>query len=197
LSTKQESCESSQLQTINLSTGGCKTVIRIENGKAFVRNQGKPPFKVSWSNGSQDSVISVDAISTSNTKFLRVKVIDSDQCQSEATIGLGTTSGIDRFCETNFSYSRTALMAGDQLHFGKVLVEYTDHAGIVYRSNGYRQPTEASFKIVEVTDFEKNDRGQKTKKIKCEIKCLLSSRDSPENEFELKGVCVFAVAYPD
>ncbi|MBK8503927.1 MAG: hypothetical protein IPL46_17995 [Saprospiraceae bacterium] len=197
LHTKEQSCESSQLQIINLATGGCKSVIRVENGKAFVRSLGKPPFKVLWSDGSQDSVVSISAISVSNSKILRVKVIDSDQCESEATIGLGTGTGSDRFCETNFTYSKSTLEASDLLHFGKVLVEYTDDTGVVYRSNGYRQPNEASFKILEVTDFEKNDRGQKTKKIKCEIKCLLSSRDNPEKEIELKGVCVLAVAYPD
>lgn len=197
LKVSQQSCESSQLQTVNLTKGGCQSRIRVENRRAVVRSTGVPPFKYQWSTGSRDSVIMIDASVVNTAKKISVKVIDRRNCLSESTLGFSPGTANDHYCETAFSYSTNPLSPASQHHLGRVFIEYRDDQGNLFRSNGYRQPRESSFEILEVSDFEENERGQKTKKIRARISCLLGSRDKPEEEIKLSGLCVFAVAYPD
>lgn len=197
LSLNQQSCQSSQLQTIHLTRGGCSSRIRIDGRKAIVTSTGVPPFKYQWSDGSQDSVIILDATTVSNTKKLEVKVVDSRGCVSQVALGIGPGIGNDRFCQTIFEYESRYLEIKNRDRSPGVYLEIVDEQGNIYRSDGLEQPGQATFSILEVSDFERNGNGQKTKKIKARIKCMLSARDVPEKEIELSGQIVFAVAYPD
>lgn len=195
--TNQQACASRQQQTINLLTGGCSSVIKIENRRAVVRTTGKPPFKYQWSTGARDSLVILDPVLTNTMKEISVKVIDSENCESEYTLGFSPGTANDRYCETSFTYTRHPRPSTDLLQLGRAMIEYTDDQGTTLRSGGYRQPRDASFEIVEVSDFEENEMGQKTKKIQARITCLLGNPDNPEEEVKLSGTCVFAIAYPD
>lgn len=198
LSLNQHSCQSSQLQTINLTTGGCSSRIRLSDRKAVVTSTGIPPFKYQWSNGLRDSVVALEVIAASVSKNLEVKVTDSAGCISEVSLGISPGSTDSQLCQTTFEYDSRFLQINNRENLAKVVyVEIVDNNGVAFRSNGFEQPRDAEFKIIEVTDFENNTKGQRTKKIKAAIKCLLSAEDTPEKEIKLSGTVVFAVAYPD
>lgn len=190
------SCKSLQIQTVNLSNGGCKTFIRVSDRKAAAVCNGKAPFKYKWSNGMLDSIVTLDAFAANNN-VLSVQVIDSEGCMSEASLGFSPGASDERFCRTDFTYDSRLLELVDRGQIVRIFVEVSDQSGVIYRSNGFVQPQQAVFKILEVSDFERNERGQKTKKIVAEINCLLSQQDAPEKEIKLAGRISFAVAYPE
>ncbi|MCB0665592.1 MAG: hypothetical protein KDC80_07205 [Saprospiraceae bacterium] len=198
LSLNQHACQSSQLQTINLATGGCSSRIRISDRKAVVTSTGSPPFRYQWSNGLRDSVITLEAVAVSASKSLEVKVTDSKGCISEVSLGISPGSVDGQLCQTTFEYDSRLLQINNRENIAKVVyVEIVDNNGVAFRSDGFEQPRDAEFKIIEISDFENNTKGQRTKKIKAAIKCLLSAEDAPEKEIKLSGTVVFAVAYPD
>ncbi len=74
-------------------------------------------------------------------------------------------------CLTNYNIaSFTALSM--PLLFSKATINWTDELGELYTSDSdFAQPGEAHFKIVSIEDFDKNEKGQPTKKIKVNFSC--------------------------
>lgn len=67
---------------------------------------------------------------------------------------------------TSISYKNTSVLS-------KVVVEWTDENGITYRSDGGKQPNDVTFKILSVSDYEENEKGEKTKKINVLFDCYV------------------------
>ena len=83
------------------------------------------------------------------------------------------------------------------IQYGKVLIEVIREDGKVYRSDRFKQPSTARFSILDITDFEKNERGHKTKKLKIDLSSMLSTKTDALEEINLDGICVIAIAYPE
>ncbi len=196
LQIKTRSCTSAQLQTVNLTTGGCRSLLKVEDGKIRVRSSGKPPFKYQWSNGSTDSLLAITNIATIDRKEIRVRVTDNDGCVSESMIGMSPGASSDHVCEANFGYSRSNLALQNASSFGKARIKLVDEDGVIYQSNIFSQNQDAKFEILEISDFESNSKGQKTKKLKIELACTLYGGDDMMDKLDLKGTCTIAVAHP-
>ncbi|NND32670.1 MAG: hypothetical protein HKN76_08775 [Saprospiraceae bacterium] len=193
----QRSCLSSQTQTINLTTGGCKSVIGITNRRVGVRNSGHAPYKYQWSNGSTDSTVQVSAISATDMRTFAVTVTDRNGCVSSASLGMSPGVANDASCFTDFAYSHRFLENEDKLQYGTALIEVVNRDGMILRSDRFKQPADASFRILEVSDFENTDRGFRTKKLKISITSLLANNTNTQEVIKLNGNVVIAVAYPD
>ncbi|MES2558894.1 MAG: PKD domain-containing protein [Bacteroidota bacterium] len=95
-------------------------------------------------------------------------------------------------CKANFSFLSAFII--DSLHLSHVVVEWKDANGILYSSGNTTQTTASNFKVMEVGEYERNELGQKTRKIKVLFTCSVSDGT---NTLELKNVSgTFAVAYP-
>lgn len=95
-------------------------------------------------------------------------------------------------CKNNFSFNSELIT--DSLHLSHVVVEWKDANGIVYSSGNTAQNTASSFKVIAVGEYDKNELGQKTRKITALFNCSVSNGTST---IELKNVTgTFAVAYP-
>lgn len=199
LEIRQRSCTSSQTQTINLGSQGCKTNIGIRDRKLGARTpQGQAPFKYQWSNGSSDSTILLSALTAVDMRNnISVTVTDSRGCVSEASIGFTPGMANDSHCTSNFTYSRKFSENQDKLQLGSSVIEVINRDGSIYRSDVFRQPSSSSFQIIEIADFQDNERGQKTKKLKINLNAHLFENSDAAQLLELKGICVIAVAYPD
>lgn len=74
-------------------------------------------------------------------------------------------------CLTNYNIESVKAMSWD-VFFSKVIINWTDELGQVYTSNSdFAQPATNFFKIISVEDFDKNENGQLTKKIKVNFSC--------------------------
>ncbi len=199
LQARRGQCISTQMQTIQLSTQGCRSLIQVAERQLKVRTSGKAPFAYRWSTGSQDSMLRVADLPAA-LSMVGVTVTDADGCSSASSIGLTNAVATDqRFCLTHFNYKRQLLSNEEPEQLGAVSIVYISEDGTLYRSNARSQPANARFRIQTVSDFDVNERGQKTKKVKIQFNCnLYNVSDMPEmpEQISLRGESTFAVAYP-
>lgn len=95
-------------------------------------------------------------------------------------------------CKVNYRF--TSELITDSLHFNDVLVEWRDDKGILYSSGAVHQPQSSLFKILEVSDYQLNEKGEKTRKLKVMFTCLVSDG---LNTVQLTDInATIAVAYP-
>ncbi|MBL7902574.1 MAG: PKD domain-containing protein [Bacteroidia bacterium] len=82
------------------------------------------------------------------------------------------TSGDSSSCASNFSpLSMTAL--NDSVPFSQVVIKYRDAGGVEYSSKIYAQDQNSKFEVLSVSDFEPNERGEATKKLKLRFSAIL------------------------
>lgn len=191
------SCVSEQLQTIHPATGGCATRLIVDGGVVVPRTNGVAPFKYTWSSGSRDSIAPLPASTDAATHQLNVHVVDANGCESASSVGLRPGLANDDYCVANFEYKTERLFDRDERDYGKVYLQYIDEDGNKYRSNFIQQPSEASFTVSEVEDFEINEKGQQTKKVTLSFECILYQEGNANTHRKVAGSGVFAFAYPD
>lgn len=191
------SCVSEQLQTIHPATGGCATRLIIDGGVVVPRSNGVAPFKYTWSSGSTDSIALLPAANDAATHQLNVHVVDANGCESASSVGVRPGLATDDYCIANFEYKTERLFDKDERDYGKVYLRYIDQDGNRYRSHFIQQPSEASFIVSEVEDFEINEKGHRTKKVTLSFECVLYREGDVTAQRKVVGSGVFAFAYPD
>lgn len=77
---------------------------------------------------------------------------------------------------------------------GEVSIQWIDSQGISWRSDLSTQPPDATFQVFESEPYEKNERGQVTRKMRVAFDCLLFN-DAGES-LPFSGSGVIAVAHP-
>lgn len=73
-------------------------------------------------------------------------------------------------CLSNYSIESVEQIA-NPLPFSNVTINWTDENGNVYTSDNASQPSISNFKIISVEDYDPNERGEKTKKIRINFTC--------------------------
>ena len=76
------------------------------------------------------------------------------------------------------------------------MVEYVNEDGFSFRSDLRPQSDESQFEILEISDFEDNENGEKTRQLKVRFNCVLYGENDLSMNFENAEV-VMAVAYPE
>jgi hypothetical protein len=150
-----------------------------------------------WSTGVTDSVFLLEDASATDLKEINVRVTDSQNCISEASIGYRNPMANDAVCRTDFAYKSQPLQNRDKIQFGKIIVEMINQDGTKFQSDLFQQPATAYFDILEISDFQENERGQKTKKLKISLSLLLFNHTAISDGLKLEGSCTIAVAYPN
>jgi len=128
---------------------------------------GTAPFTYQWDFGdgkhSQESY-PLHTYALRGAYPVRLSLLDSKNnlaVWNYNTITYGDSSS----CASNFTPLST-VMQNDSLPFSKVVIKYTDASGLEYTSEAYAQDPNNSFEVLSVSDFELNERGEATKKMK-------------------------------
>lgn len=105
----------------------------------------------------------------SGTYPVVLRLIDANQDTLFARYNVATQT-TPMPCISNYSIESVTQVV-NPLPFSNVSVSWTDENGDIYTSNNPLQPTTSSFKILSVEDYDLNERGEKTKKIKISFTC--------------------------
>ena len=186
---------SQQVQTVNLTEGGCRCVIATNGKEISVRAMGEAPFQYQWSTG--DTTQTLVRANASVRKF-EVTVTDAKGCVSKAALSPSIASvDVTNFSSVSFDIKKQGHVATlDRLQLGQVVIEYIDRNQQTFSSQRFSQPEDSYFNITDVSEFEENAAGQRTKKLQIELSCLLFDA-SVDNHRPLMGKATIAVAYPD
>jgi hypothetical protein len=100
------------------------------------------------------------------------------------------TSGDSSSCASNFSPLGTVLHT-DSLPFSKVVIKYRDAGGVEYSSEDYAQDQDSRFEVLSVSDFEVNERGEATKKMKVKFSvCVYNGTKKIKFENSEAVICI-------
>jgi hypothetical protein len=135
---------------------------------------GKLPYTYLWNFG--DGQFSNEAnpahsyeIGGSYPVILKVKDAAGDIVS--ANYNTSTQSDVSS-CVANFSLNPTGLL---NMNLAKVLLSWIDSKGVKYSSDKKAQPGGAFFEILSSENFDMNENGEKTRKIRARFKCRLYS----------------------
>lgn len=77
-------------------------------------------------------------------------------------------------CASNMTVSKMETADPNaELGLGAVFVKWQEPGGKIYTSQSVDQDTSSYFRIISVEDFEKNENGRNTKKLKIRLKCTV------------------------
>lgn len=95
-------------------------------------------------------------------------------------------------CITNYSVESVSQVPNPK-PFSTIIIDWTDENGDVYTSNNVLQPKNSYFKILSVEDYDLNERGEKTKKIRVNFSCQVYN--GTRTKFINNGEAVVCVSY--
>lgn len=136
---------------------------------------GKTPYKYTWSFG--DGTFSTDSVPTHTyaiTGSYPVELTVIDAAGTKLVTKYNYVSKNDySSCAANFSPEINQLPYAYAL--SKIVISWTDVNGKKYTSNNDMQPATSFFEILSVENYENNELGQATKKLKVRFKCNVYS----------------------
>jgi len=157
-------------------------------------NGGVPPYKYLWTLAdgwiSQQSAFS-HTYTYRGSSAVVLRVIDS--VNDTIYMNYNAKTFTDNSSHPA-NYSVSTIQKNSPLPaFSKITITWIDSDGVVYTSNDVSQPNDSFFEILSVTENEKNENGESTKKINARFKCKLynGSKSITVNDAEV----VICVAY--
>lgn len=129
-------------------------------------------YNYRWSFGDGFSSSSPDPSHTyaiPGTYPVLLRVINAQQDTLYARYNVATQT-IPMPCLTNYSIESVAQVV-NPLPLSTIIINWTDENGDVYTSNNVLQPATSYFKIISVENYDPNERGEKTKRIKVRFTC--------------------------
>lgn len=181
------------------NTNACSSAFTYANiiGNNFqfdaTASGGTAPYQFSWDFGDTANATGSSVIhpftQPPNDGIVTVTLTSTDASSctfvTQQNIPLQTATG----CYANFTSQAISMV---QL-FSNVTVEWTDANGITYSSaNGVGLNN--TFQVLSVEDYDNNENGQRTKKVKMLVTCTLFNGS---NTVQLDNAeIVFALAYP-
>lgn len=201
-----QACSDSYCETITVGTTPCMNVDFTATNIDVVNNffndsvyfvssvtGGTPPYSYQWYFG--DTASSTTPVSVIHNYIypamytVQLIVTDAQNCSVTRTKKIGTSQWSG--CLTNFNWQP---VPASPLNLSQVVLSWTDAAGNSYSSDGGTQPPGSSFQVVSVGEYQANENGQRTKKVRMLVTCTLF-RGS--NTLLLQNATiVFSVAYP-
>ncbi len=156
---------------------------------------GDAPFTYMWGNGTTTDTFTLFHNGSLMDTFC-VTITDASGCIDDICKSLIIQGGtMPTICGSRFSYDKTIVPGGeDSLQLSRVLIQYTDPDGVVYRSDFQEQPNSSNFLITAIEDFELNENGEKTKKLDISGFCRLFNSNGMSLDFPFEGI--ISVAYP-
>jgi PKD repeat protein len=139
---------------------------------------GKAPYRYFWNFGDGDTS---DLVSPAHTyKYngsypVTLRVTDAIGDTIRTTYNAVTQSD-NSSCAANYSVSPgIGISSRINAILSSVVVSWTDETGSTYSSGQVKQPSSSNFEVVAVEDYDNNERGERTRKVKVKFACLLSN----------------------
>ncbi len=128
-----------------------------------------------WHNGSTDTAILIDTLQSQNS----VAATFSNGKKATAEMALDQLDPFGpNFAAADFSWETfirsDSVLVGGGFEALRVLVKYFDDSGREFRSDLAVQSSSKFFEILAVEDFERNEAGILTKKIRVKFDCVLA-----------------------
>lgn len=196
------SCMSYISNRIHVGPGRCNAYVNAvtatpNTGIFSMVTTGISPLTYLWNfgDGSAPSA-QLNPSHTFKTKGsypIKLRVIDAMNDTAWANYNFVTDNDISS-CQSNFQIEEIAPVDPNaELALGSAFVKWREPGGKWYSSDRGVQTNDDYFEIISIEDFERNENGEKTKKIKVKVKCTLY------NGFEFIKIddaeAVIAVAY--
>ncbi|MCB0651361.1 MAG: hypothetical protein KDC85_08825 [Saprospiraceae bacterium] len=156
---------------------------------------GVPPYTYDWSIGANSQTISLVIDSFLLEQQFCVTLTDATGCGSS---WCGNILGGYQICNAQFSYSTSMVTDSTEApaQFSTVTVIYRDGQGGIFRSDRQAQGMNAFFEVQEVADFQLNEFGEPTKKVKLGFSCDLFATNGSMIKIN-SGQGTIGVAYPE
>lgn len=171
------------VEKIDLSNKSCKTriVASPQSGNSIIfssdTRDGKAPYQYLWNFGDGINS-STQSTYTCNYRArgsygVSLRVVDALGDTAYATYNTKTLTD-NSSSIANYSVS-TVTELSPVPAFSKITITWVDENGVLYTSNNVQQPDDSYFEVFSVSENEKNEKGQNTKKINARFKCKLYS----------------------
>ncbi len=160
--------------TGNISTTKIVKDFWLSNNKLkfFHTNTGVAPFQYFWNfgDGSTSNAFEPTHQYVGAPALYKVKLLvidaNADTAYSEYNTKMDAATGI----LSNFVVD--AIVA-NPLKTSNIVVNWTDANGITYTSNHSSQPNASNFEVVTIENFDVNENGQATKKVRVKFNCIV------------------------
>ena len=214
IASNNSNCSSSQTRMVSKTSGmepSCSVKILAVQDSAIntlillsTDVAGTPPFQYAWSTGDSTDQISVFTNPASNNAS--VTLTDANGCVAAASVSFVNFQGsVFSYCSADFNYaiedsflvdSTLVQVPGDSLQLSRVEVEYQPAgSGQLFRSDLAKQTAGAFFEILSAEDYDDNEKGERTKKLKIRFSCLLKNASGEVLNIS-NGEAVIGVAFP-
>lgn len=150
---------------------------------------GAPYDTLFWNTFDSDSIIFQDSL----LSFYSVLMIDSNGNSAAASLAALTPNETFPVHTADFTYSVETIFI--PLPSGEVAIQWIDAEGRAWRSDAGIQESTAFFVVTESTPYEKNEKGDDTRKMQVSFECRLFDANGEARDFFGSGV--IAVAYPE
>ena len=135
---------------------------------------GKGPYQYLWNFGDGGTCRRADTIYTykyGGGKSVSLRVVDAYGDTAYANYNAKTLSDLSS-CTANYSVGKVAKMPANPA-LSQIIINWVDANGDVYTSNSALQPTTSTFEILSVSENDKNENQQATKKVTARFNCKL------------------------
>jgi PKD repeat protein len=116
--------------------------------------------------------------------------VSNSSCTSNACKYIATAN-FTAGCFANYTYQ---IPSSSTIPFSKIVVYWTDGAGVTYSSGNIPQPADSYFEILSVDEYILNENKERTKKIHAKFKCVVSNGASSVTITDANAK--FAIAFP-
>jgi PKD repeat protein len=116
--------------------------------------------------------------------------VSNSSCTSNAYKYIATAN-FTAGCFANYTYQ---MPSSSTIPFSKIVVYWTDGAGITYSSGNVNQPANSYFEVLSVEEYKLNENKERTKKIHARLKCLVSNGASSVTITDADAT--FAISFP-
>lgn len=202
LTTRDENgCTSLICNEVSLDSTDCTVdfAYEMDESTGFVSfmdlSEGVPPLQHRWNFGDGfGASLGNPGYYFGNMGAFQVclTVTDATGCKKTLCKNIGTDPS---FCSSNFTYSVNKVVGPQVPQLSKVLVQWTDENGKVYRSDKQPQAASSNFEILSSDAYSANEKGEATRKLEIQFSCVLYAEDGSTRQMDIREA-VIAVAHP-
>ncbi len=143
-----------------------------------------------WSTGDSTTSIVESQLAASYT--VKVENAAGDTAFA-AILSITPITPITKTADINYVVESIAPQ-GDPVQLGTVAMRWIDANGVIWKSDNMTQDSDAFFQVLESEEYDRNENGQKTRKMRVVFSCKLYN-DAGDN-LPCVGSAIIAVAYP-